>query len=163
GVDSGEHLVAIYVRPKEVGGATARIEQAIAAVDAGAMLTGYSRLESSLRQSLTHDLPRIGLVAAILVVIALAASLRKTRDVVLAALVVVSEIAVVLVLIRVLGIPLHAYDALVLPVLLGITVDEGIFLLHRSRISTTGGDVILETLQDEGPAVAATALTTAAG
>jgi hypothetical protein len=162
GTDEGKHLAAIYVRPREVAGATGRIEQAIRKVDPGAMLTGYSRLESSLRQSLSHDLPRIGLVAAVLVVIALAASLRRARDVVLAALVVVAEIAAVLVLIRVLGIPLHAYDALVLPVLLGITVDEGIFLLHRSRISAEG-DVIADTLRHEGPPVAATALTTAAG
>ena len=61
-----------------------------------------------------------------------------------------------------LGIPLHAYDALVLPVLLGITVDEGMFLLHRAR-TTTDPDVIGETLRHEGPSIAATALTTAAG
>jgi hypothetical protein len=162
GFDEGEHLLAIYVRPREVPGATTRIEEAIRRADPAAMLTGYSRLESSLRQSLAHDLPRIGLVAAALVVLALAASLRRARDVVLAALVVVAEIACVLVLIRVFGIPLHAYDALVLPVLLGITVDEGIFLLHRSR-QTSGEDMIRETLRHEGPPVAATGLTTAAG
>ena len=59
----------------------------------------------------------------------------------------------------------HAYAALVLPVLLGITVDEGMFLLHHARaVSPAGGaDVITETLRHEGPPVAATALTTAAG
>jgi predicted RND superfamily exporter protein len=66
------------------------------------------------------------------------------------------------VLIRALGVPLHVYAALVLPVLLGITVDEGMFLIHRAR-ATEGADVIGETLRREGPPVAATALTTAAG
>jgi predicted RND superfamily exporter protein len=89
--------------------------------------------------------------------------------VVLAALVVTSEIAAVLLLIRAFGIPLHAYDALVIPVLLGITVDEAMFLLHRAREEAGEGsaralDAIIEgTLRHEGPAIAATALTTAAG
>ncbi|WP_437974660.1 MMPL family transporter [Sorangium sp. So ce295] len=165
GADGGEALVALYVRPRETG-SVAQIERAIREEDPGAMLTGYSRLEASLRETLAHDMPRIGLVAGALVLLALSASLRSARDIALAALVVASEISLVLLLIRVLGIPLHAYDALVIPVLLGITVDEGMFLLHRARdIEAAGGGdaVIRETLRREGPAIAATALTTAAG
>lgn len=162
GADQGEHLVAIYVRPTDDPSAPARIKAAIAAVDPAAMLTGYSRLEATLRESLSHDLPRIAVVAGLLVILALAVSLRDLRDVALAALVVSSEIAIVLLLIRVLGIPLHAYDALVLPVLLGITVDEGMFLLQHARASSSP-DVIRDTLQHEGAAIAATGLTTAAG
>lgn len=162
GEDQGEHLVAIYVRPTDDPGAPARIKAAIAAVDPGAMLTGYSRLEATLRESLTHDMPRIGLVAGLLVVLALAISLRSLRDVALAMLVVGAEVALVLLLIRVLGIPLHAYDALVLPVLLGITVDEGMFLLQHARASGSP-DVVRDTLQHEGAAISATALTTTAG
>lgn len=162
GFDEGEHLVAVYVRPREVEGAISRIEAAVHEADAGAKLTGYSRLERSLRDTLSSDMPRIGLVAGILVLIALASSLRRTRDVLLAALVVACELAAVLVLIGLLGIPLHAYDALVLPVLLGITVDEGMFLLHRARVAGSA-DIVRETLEHEGPPIAATALTTAAG
>ncbi|WP_437981935.1 MMPL family transporter [Sorangium sp. So ce117] len=165
GADGGEALVALYVRPRETG-SVAQIERAIREEDPGAMLTGYSRLEASLRETLAHDMPRIALVAGALVLLALSASLRSARDIALAALVVASEISLVLLLIRVLGIPLHAYDALVIPVLLGITVDEGMFLLHRARdIEAAGGGdaVIRETLRREGPAIAATALTTAAG
>ncbi|HVK71470.1 MAG TPA: MMPL family transporter [Polyangium sp.] len=177
GMDEGEHLVALYVRPREVSGATARVEEALRRTDPQAMLTGYARLEVVLRQSLSQDLPKIAGVAAVLVVAALAMSLRRARDVVIAAVVVLCEIAAVLLLVRILGIPLHAYDALVLPVLLGITVDEGMFLLYRARevdrgTGQPGGqagapdvehDVIRETLRDEGPPVAATALTTATG
>jgi predicted RND superfamily exporter protein len=162
GFDDGEHLVALYLRPTEAPGATARIEAAIAEVDPGAMLTGYSRLESTLRSSLSRDLPLIGLVAGLLTLAALVASLRRLRDVLLAALVVTVEVASVLLLIRVMDIPLHAYDALVLPVLLGITVDEAMFLLFRARAAADGHQ-IEETLREEGPPVAATALTTAAG
>jgi hypothetical protein len=162
GEDEGQHLVAVYLRPGAAEGAAARVEAAIHAVDPEAQVTGYSRLESALRATLRHDMPRIGLVAAALVGLALAASLRRARDVAIAAAVVTAEIAAVLLLIRVLKIPLHAYDALVLPVLLGITVDEGMFLLHHAR-ETTAKDVTRDTLRREGPSIAATALTTAAG
>ncbi|WP_433929823.1 MMPL family transporter [Sorangium cellulosum] len=165
GQDAGEALVALYVRPRDTG-SVERIERAIREEDPRAMLTGYTRLEASLRETLAHDMPRIAIVAGGLVLLALSASLRSARDIALAALVVASEISLVLLLIRALGIPLHAYDALVIPVLLGITVDEGMFLLHRARdIEAAGGGdaVIRETLRHEGPAIAATALTTAAG
>lgn len=164
GEEGGDHLVAIYVRPSGAPGSIERVEGAIRETDARAMLTGYSRLEASLRATLAADLPKIGLVAGLLVVLALAASLRRARDVVLAALVVVAEVAAVLLLIRAFRIPLHAYDALVIPVLLGITVDEAMFLLHRARTEAGEGSAIIEpTLRHEAPAITATALTTAAG
>ncbi|MFO0590114.1 MAG: MMPL family transporter [Polyangiaceae bacterium] len=163
GEDEGDHLVGLYVRPRDVPGAVDRIAEAMRAQDPKAMLTGYTRLEALLRGSLSHDIPRIAIVAGALVVLALAASLRRARDVMLAALVVTAEVAAVLLLLRVFGIPLHAYSALVIPVLLGITVDEGMFLLHRARHEGAGPTVIADTLRDEGPPIAATALTTAVG
>jgi predicted RND superfamily exporter protein len=162
GVDGADTMVAIYVQPRDAAGAVARIETVIDALDPAAVFTGYGRLETNLRESLQRDLPRIGLVAGVLVLLALAAALRRTRDVVIAVLVVAGEVAAVLMLFRLLDIPLHAYSALVLPVLLGITVDEGMFLLHRAG-TMTGPDAIAATLRDEGPPIAATALTTAAG
>lgn len=158
GRDGGDHLVALYLQTTGSEGGIDRIRAMIQSWDPAAMLTGYGRLDASLKATLSRDLPAIGLVAGFLVVVALAASLRRARDVALAALVVAAEIATVLILIRALSIPLHAYAALVLPVLLGITVDEGMFLLHHARDAT-----IEETLRHEGPPVAATALTTAAG
>jgi predicted RND superfamily exporter protein len=164
GEEGGDHLVATYVRPTGAPGSMARVEQAIREADAGAMLTGYSRLEASLRETLSRDLPRIGLVAGVLVVLALSASLKRARDVGLSALVVVAEVSAVLLLIRAFRIPLHAYDALVIPVLLGITVDEAMFLLHRARVEEAAGVAFIEpTLRHEAPAITATALTTAAG
>jgi len=162
GTDGDDTLVAVYVQPSGAADAVARIEAVVHGIDPAAAITGYSRLESTLRESLQRDLPRIGLVAAILVVAALALALRRMRDVVIATLVVVGEVAAVLGLFTLAGVPLHAYSALVLPVLLGITVDEGMFLLHRAS-TARGSDPIAETLRDEGPPIAATALTTAAG
>lgn len=162
GKDGDDHLVAIYIQLTGAILGPERVGQMVKSWDPGAVLTGYGRLDASLRATLSRDLPAIGIIAGALVLVALAASLRSARDVALAALVVASEIAAVLVLIRAASVPLHVYAALVLPVLLGITVDEGMFLLHRAR-ETRGGDVIGETLRREAPPVAATALTTAAG
>ncbi len=181
GRDGADSIVVTYLLPRHepvpADAAQARevrarnleherqLERAIRAVDPAAAITGYGRLDSSLRASLSADLPRVGLVAGALVLLALALSLRRLRDVVLAAAVVIAEMGVVLFLIRALDIPLHAYDALVLPVLLGITVDEGMFLLFRARASTATNaqDVVDDVIRLEGPPVATTALTTAAG
>jgi len=157
GRDGDDHLVAIYVRPH--AGRGEAIERAVAEIDPDARITGYARLESGLRETLTRDLPRVGLVASLLVALALFGALRRPRKVLLAAGVVVVEIAIVLLALRALKVPIHVYDALVLPVLLGVTVDEGMFLLHRAD----KGGGIEETLAHEGPPIAATALTTAAG
>ncbi len=164
GRDGDDAIVVQYLLPK-LGASgddvhVAAIESAIHGADPATFITGYGRLERSLKQSLLADMPRIGVVAGLLVVAALAFALRRLRDVLLAGAVVIAEIGIVLFAIRLLEVPLHAYDALVLPVLLGITVDEGMFLLFRARET---GDEIDETLRREGPPVATTALTTAAG
>jgi predicted RND superfamily exporter protein len=164
--DPPDSMVALYVHPRDAEPARQRVQAAIVQADPQALLTGYGRLESTLRATLARDLPRVGLVAFVLVVVALGLALRRLREVVLALLVVIAEIGAVLLLIRLLDVPLHAYDALVLPVLLGITVDEGMFLLYRARrtaAEATRGDVVQHTLEHEGPPVATAALTTAAG
>jgi predicted RND superfamily exporter protein len=57
-----------------------------------------------------------------------------------------------------LSVRWHVYDALVLPVLFGVTIDESMFLLHAAQDQS-----MAEALRKQGPLVAATALTTAAG
>ncbi|MEM9693509.1 MAG: MMPL family transporter, partial [Myxococcota bacterium] len=156
GRDGPQTVVVTYVVPKR--GRERAVEAIVAASDPRAAITGYGRLDQSLRRTLAEELPRVGAVAAVLVLLSLAFALRRARDVVVAGLVVGAEIALVLALLGATDIPLHIYDALVLPVLLGITVDEVMFLLFRARRAS-----IEETLEREGPPVATTALTTAAG
>jgi predicted RND superfamily exporter protein len=154
--DSGELLLATYVRaPSLYADALARD---VAEVDAGAVVTGYPVLEASLRAALARDLPRVAIVALVLVAIALRSVLRGARDVIVAMTALAAELVIVALVMRVLHIPLHVYDALVLPVLLGITVDESMFLLHAMH----EGDVA-SALRREGRAIVTTALTTAAG
>ncbi len=159
--DRGETLAVTYVRPSGDPAKDARAIDAIHAADPRAIITGYSRLEGGLKETLAHDLPRIGLAALLLVVIALGASLRSLRDVVLAGSTLLVAVAVVALAMRVLHVPWHAYDALVVPVLLGITMDEAMFLLYAAREG--GQNQIEHALREQGPLVIATALTTSAG
>jgi predicted RND superfamily exporter protein len=74
----------------------------------------------------------------------------------------VLELAALGVAMVVLDIRWHVYDALVVPVLIGITLDESMFLLHAAR-AKTGDASITHAIRTHGPLVASTALTTAAG
>ena len=152
----GSLLLATYVRGPGLSADALAID--VARVDPEAVVTGYPVLERSLRAALAADLPRVALVALVLVAIALRTVLRRFRDVLVALIALAAELLLVALLVRVLGIPLHVYDALVLPVLIGITVDESMFLLHAMREGDVEGAV-----RREGRAIVATATTTAAG
>jgi predicted RND superfamily exporter protein len=164
----GEGAMAVtYVRPKGDPVKDARAFAAITRADPGAIVTGYPFLEVALRESLAHDLPKVAVVACIVVALALRTILGRMLDMALALSTIVAEIAAVAVLMSVLHLRWHIYDALVLPVLVGVTIDESMFLLHAARqgerAGQTGDAVIAGALEAQGPLVVATALTTSAG
>jgi hypothetical protein len=162
--DRGEWLSVVYVRPSGDAAKDARVMNAIHTTDPRAIVTGYARLEGGLKATLAHDLPRIALAALALVAIALGASLRSARDVLLAASTLIVAIAIVALCMRFMRVPWHAYDALVVPVLLGITMDEAMFLLYAAREGQGDARARIEhALREQGPLVVATALTTSAG
>jgi predicted exporter len=156
--DGDETLVATYVRPPTDPATAARLRAAIGAADAGSTVTGFDAIERSLRDALGHDLLLVGGVALAVVAVAMRLALRSARLAFVALATLACELAVVGVLMRVLAVRWHVYDALVLPVLFGVTIDESMFLLHAARGRPAG-----EALRTQGPLVAATALTTAAG
>jgi uncharacterized protein len=127
-----------------------------------AHLTGIGTLEPSLSAALTRDLPRVGGAALLFVTVALFAVLRRKSHVAIALAVIGGELGTVLLAMRVFGIPLHVYDALVLPVLLGVTLDETLFVL-RAADEATSPEAKIDAIRREAPLVATTALTTAAG
>ncbi len=170
----GEYYVAAYVRPSGDPSKDLRLRETIRGASSRAVITGFAALEVSLKRTLVHDLPRIALLASLFVGIALAFTLRDLRAVGLALLALATEIALVGVAMRLLDIRWHVYDALVLPVLLGITLDEVLFLLHAAEERETAepteatarvaaGDFVDQALAKQAPLSAATALTTAAG
>ncbi len=164
----GAHTLAVtYVRPTGEPAKDARALETIARADPGTIVTGYPYLEIALRESLSHDLPRIALLACVVVAIALRTMLGRMLDVALALSTIVVEVAGVACLMRMLHVPWHVYDALVLPVLVGVTIDESMFLLHAARRGEAEGlrdDALIHAaLSEQGPLVVATALTTMAG
>jgi predicted exporter len=156
--DGADTLVATYVRPADDPGADARLRAAIAAADPASAVTGFDAIDRSLRGALGRDLALVGGVALVVVAIGMRVALRSLRLAAVALATLACEMAVVGVLMRLLAVRWHVYDALVLPVLFGVTVDESMFLLHAARERS-----VPVALRAQGPLVVATALTTAAG
>jgi hypothetical protein len=156
--DAGDTLVATYVRPRGHPEADARLRSAIASADPGAVITGYDAMDRGLRDALAHDLLLVGAVTLAVVGIAMRVVLRSARQALVALSTLACELGAVGLAMRLLGVRWHVYDALVLPVLFGVTIDESMFLLYAARAGS-----MTEALRKQGPLVAATALTTAAG
>lgn len=161
--DDGSLWLATYVRGPALD--VDALARDVAAIDPTAVVTGYPVLELSLRRALSHDLPRLALVALLLVAVALRTVLRDAREVLVVLAALVGELLLVALGMRALHVPLHVYDALVLPVLVGITVDESMFLLHAMHDASgaSSADAIASAVRREGRAVVTTACTTAAG
>lgn len=151
-------LAVSYVRVTNNASDDAEARATLRAADPGSIVTGFTELERSLKETLQRDLPRVVGGALVMVLVVLAFTLPKKRMVGVALLVLAVEIALVLLAARLLGARWHVYDALVLPVLLGITLDEVLFLL-----TATERKGIDEALTEQAPLGTATALTTAAG
>jgi predicted RND superfamily exporter protein len=161
GQDARGTVVVTYVRPTGRADDDAEARATLRAADPGAVLTSFRDLDGGLRDSLARDLPRVLVAASAIVLMALMTTLRSLRAVALASLVLLLEIALVLVVARVFGVRWHVYDALVLPILLGITLDEAMFLLEAAGRRPIGERE--QVLASQAPLGAATALTTAAG
>ncbi len=159
GQDDRGTLAVTFVRLTRNVAEQEEARATLRAADPEAVLTGYADLEVSLRDAMTRDLPRVLLAAFAMVLVVLGISLRRASAVALAVLVLVVEIAIVLLLTRLFGVRWHVYDALVLPVLLGITLDEVLFLLEATKRKAS----VDVALAEQAPLAATTALTTAAG
>lgn len=151
-------LVATYVRTRGDGPADAAARAAILAADPAATITGFEAIDRALRAVLARDLVLVGGVALVLVAVGMRLVLRSARHAVVALATLACEMGVVGLAMRLLSLRWHVYDALVLPVLFGVTIDESMFLLHAAQDHS-----MTEALRTQGPLVAATALTTAAG
>jgi uncharacterized protein len=151
-------LVATYVRSKGEPAADAAVRAAILAADPGAAITGFDAIDRALRGVLARDLVLVGGVALLLVAVGMRLVLRSGRHAIVALATLACEMGAVGLAMRVLSVRWHVYDALVLPVLFGVTIDESMFLLHAAQEHS-----MAEALRTQGPLVAATALTTAAG
>jgi predicted RND superfamily exporter protein len=151
-------LVATYVRSKGEPDADATARRAIHEADPEVIITGFDAIDRALRDVLARDLVLVGGVALVLVAVGMRLVLRSARHAIVALATLACEMGVVGLAMRLLSVRWHVYDALVLPVLFGVTIDESMFLLHAAQERS-----MADALRTQGPLVAATALTTAAG
>jgi predicted RND superfamily exporter protein len=153
-----ETLVATYVHLGDDPDGARLVREAVLRADPLAAVTGFDAIDRELRALLGRDLPVVGVVAFLLVAVAMRLALKSGRHALVAMATLACEVGAVGVAMRALAVRWHVYDALVLPVLFGVTIDESMFLLHAAREHSMS-----EALRIQGPLVAATALTTAAG
>ncbi|MBI2895502.1 MAG: MMPL family transporter [Deltaproteobacteria bacterium] len=150
--------VATYVRPTSRTPAE-RLGRAIERSVPGARVTGYPLFEAEVRTLLPRDLGRVGLLSLTLVAATLLLHFRRLGPALLAVGSVCVGISWLLLACPPLGIEWTAYNLIVVPVLIGIAIDENVFLIHRYLACRS----VEETLREGGRAVLTTALTTAAG
>lgn len=158
--DERGHVVATFVRPPADGADLSDVVATLKGADPRSEVTSFVELDRELKESLAHDMPRVLAVAAAVVLMTLLFALRSARAAVVAAVVLAVELAVVHLVTHGMGLRWHVYDALVLPVLLGITLDEVLFLLDASKRHEGG---LEGAIGEQGPLASTTALTTAAG
>jgi hypothetical protein len=156
--DGRTTMAATFVRIGKGRVAAERARAAILSADPRAVITGFDSIDRGLRDALGRDLGIVGAAALVIVALGLRLALRSVRQTTVALATLVCELGVVGLAMRVLAVRWHVYDALVLPVLFGVTIDESMFLLYATNEGS-----IRKALEHQGPLVAATALTTSAG
>jgi predicted RND superfamily exporter protein len=103
---------------------------------------------------------RLGaLLGSAVVLLFVAAGFRRLRPTLLAVVPTAGGVALMLALMRLLGIPFNPLNVMALPVVLGIAVDDGVHLVHRWLAE--GGD-LARTLAGTGRSVVLTSATSLA-
>jgi predicted RND superfamily exporter protein len=99
----------------------------------GATVTGMGVLNHDTELTVRRGLPRLVLAAIIVVAIYLAAHFRSVVDCVLAVLPTIFSLACLLAFMRLTGQKLNMVNLVAFPLLIGIDVDYGIFIVSAVR------------------------------
>jgi len=124
----------------------------------GATLTGMSVLNHDTEFAVRRDLPRLVLFAMVVVALYLAVHFRDLTDCLLAVLPALFGLTCLLAFMRLSGQKLNMVNLVAFPLLIGIDVDYGIFIISAARrrdIRQLNRDAIAQRLL---PAVAAVTL-----
>jgi hypothetical protein len=113
-------------------------------------------------QYITEGFRRAALIALVLIAILIAFTFRRTSDTLLALFPVIVAWLWMLALMRPLGIDFTPANMVALPLLLGVGVDTGVHMIHRTRESE-GPAPLQALLHGTGTAVSVGTLTNIAG
>ena len=125
----------------------------------GGHVTGMPLLEDQLRRLLEQDLLRITVASLFFVTVLLVSYYRRLRAVLAVLLPLSLAWALFGASLVLLGIPLHLYNLLAVPLVIGYGIDDHIFLVHRYQTSRN----IRTTMATAGRAIVLTTLSTVAG
>ena len=159
------HLVALFLfAPADASLApTLAALQEIAQGPAGGALSGLPLLEEQLRTLLSRDLRRITGLSVAAVALLLALYYRRLRPF----LAVMLPLSLAWVLFGAalagFGIPLHLYNILCVPLVIGYGIDDHIFLVHRYEALPPADRDPVPVLNTTGRAIVLTTLSTMAG
>ncbi|BAM02721.1 MMPL family transporter [Phycisphaera mikurensis] len=163
----GKRLALATVRwtlpPGADAGARGRVVDALGdAVDAvpGATATGLERGGRVIGERLGGELARMLAIAGVAVLAWLFACFRRVGTVLLVLVPPAAGVAAVLAAGNLAGVPLNLLSVLALPLLVGIGVDDGVFLVAHAR---RGGAEAAAALGNSLYAVTVTSVSTAAG
>ena len=154
-------MVALYLfapADERITDTVARLQQ-IADGPIGGNITGMPLLEAQLRRLLERDLLHITLASLGLVTLLLAVYYRKLRPVLAVLLPLSLAWTLFGASLVLLGISIHLYNLLAVPLVIGYGIDDHIFLVHRYQ---TSRDMRLSLLT-AGRAVVLTTFSTVAG
>lgn len=154
-------IVAVYL----FAPADERITQTVAELQQvadgplGGNITGMPLLEAQLRNLLERDLLKITLASLALVTGLLVIYYRKLRPVLAVLLPLSLAWALFGASLVVLGMPIHLYNLLAVPLVIGYGIDDHIFLVHRYQTSRD----MRTSMMTAGRAIVLTTLSTVAG
>lgn len=129
----------------------------------GATLTGLIVVSHDFELAARRDLARYGLLSVTLVVMWLCLLLRRIRDVLLAMVPVVVAFLGVFAVMSVMGERLNPVSVVAFPLLAGIAVDSGIFLVATARAAARDVSDVRVAFTPTIHAIACTSVTTGLG
>ncbi|MEN8257192.1 MAG: MMPL family transporter [Thermodesulfobacteriota bacterium] len=140
-------------------GAAVRLEEKMLASDSGIQVVSLDRALGSLMDSAKTGLLKTVLLASSLVVIILLLFFRSLKKTILALLPTILALTTTAGLMGYLGISINLINFIIIPILIGIGLDDGIHIMDRFRET---GD-IGQTLTSTGRSILLTTLTTCLG
>lgn len=158
---AARHFVALYLFANlddQLPDTVKQLQEKISQMPGG-RLTGLPLLEQELRHLLQRDLLRITAVSLCLMTLLLVVFYRRLRPVVAVLLPLAVSWVLFFSTLVYLGIPIHLYNLLSVPLIIGYGIDDHVFLVQRFLVNQDLRISLLST----GRAIVLTSMTTVAG
>ena len=119
--------------------------------ESGATVTGLPVISYDAEQTVRRDLPRLSVIALAIVLLYLLIHFRNVNEAVLSILPTAFSLAVLLAAMRVAGQKVNMVNLVAAPLLIGIDVDYGIFLVALARLRQVRRDRAAEVIARISP------------